>query len=370
MPPSTDTTNATRTIRQLTDRGWAWIGAGRQNTAVQPDRTRGDATLAVAINLLIVYVLWGSTYLAIRIVVGTLPPFLAAAARFLVAGVLLIGFVLAYARMRPSAEPMERLTWRHWRSALIIGALLLFAGNGLVSQAEQHVDSGIAAVLIAAVPIWMNVIDAIVTRRRPSLLLVGGVLAGFVGILVLLAPMNGVASINALGVGLLVLASLSWAAGSIYSRHAPLPRSGLLFTGMEQLAGGVVLVIASLLVGEPGRLDWSQVSTASLLGVAYLIVFGSLVAFTAYTWLLAHAPVSTVATYAYVNPVVAVALGALVLHEPITLRTILASVLILGAVVAMVSGRPRDADEAAQSPAPEPMPEAEPEPKARGAIGQ
>lgn len=323
--------------------------------------------MAVAINLLIVYVLWGSTYLAIRVVVETLPPFLAAAARFLVAGALLLVLVAAYARVRRADGPMERPSWRQWRSALIIGTLLLFAGNGLVSQAEQYVDSGIAAVLIAAVPIWMNVIDAIVTRRRPSLLVVGGVAAGFVGILILLAPMSGVASINALGVGLLVLASLSWATGSIYARHAPLPRSGLLATGMEQLSGGVVLVVASLLVGEPGRLDWSHVSGASLLGVGYLIVFGSLVAFTAYTWLLAHAPISTVATYAYVNPVVAVALGALILHEPLTLRTILASVLILGAVVAMVSGRPREAEEAA----PMPVQEHEAEAKAPGgAIGQ
>jgi drug/metabolite transporter (DMT)-like permease len=311
-----------------------------------PARTHAPAApVAVALNLASVYVIWGSTYLAIRLVVETLPPFLAAAARFLFAGALMVGFLWLRARREGSPNGsggrLEPITWRHWRSAAIVGGLLLFGGNGFVSQSERTLDSGIAAVLIAAVPIFMSLFDAIVTRHRPSLLALGGVAAGFIGILVLLAPMDGVASIDPLGVGLAVFASISWAAGSVYARHAPLPNSGLLFTGMEQLAGGAILLVAGLLVGEPASVHASAISLASVLALGYLVVFGSLIAFSSYNWLLAHAPVSTVATYAYVNPVVAVALGALLLSEPITVRTLVASGLIIGAVVAMVSGRPR-----------------------------
>lgn len=309
-------------------------------------RARGASPLAIAANLLIVYVLWGSTYLAIRLVVETLPPFLSAATRFLTAGALMFAMLWLYSRLKRSAPGIERMTWRHWRSAAIIGGLLLFGGNGFVSQSERYIDSGIAAVLVAAVPIWMSLFDAIASRRRPSALAVGGVVAGFIGILVLLYPFQGMPTINPFGIGLVVLAAISWAAGSVYARHAPMPASGLLGTAMEQLAGGALLVIGSVLIGEPAHVDAGHLSATSLLALGYLIVFGSLVAFSAYTWLLNHAPVSTVATYAYVNPVVAVALGALFLHEPITLRTILAAALIIGAVVAMVSGRPREEQEA------------------------
>jgi len=302
------------------------------------------STFAVAANLLAVYVVWGSTYLAIRLAVETLPPFLSAAARFLVAGALMLGFLWLRSRLSRSASAqMEPMRGVYWRSAAIVGAFLLVGGNGLVVHAEQYIDSGIAAVLIAAVPIWLNLFEAIATRRRPSALLMGGVLAGFVGVAVLIAPVNGLASLNPVGIGLATAAALFWAAGSFYSRSAPMPRSGLLFTGMQQLVGGVMLLVASGLTGELGRANPTGFSTTSILAVGYLVVFGSLVGFTAYNWLLRHAPVATVATYAYVNPIVAVALGSFFLSEPITLRTIVASVLIIGAVVAMVSGRHRDA---------------------------
>lgn len=308
---------------------------------------RGDSSLSPAIagNLLIIYILWGSTYLAIRLALDTLPPFLSAATRFLIAGALMVCFLWLRGRLSrsPSAQ-LEPIRKEHWRSAAIIGGLLLFGGNGLVVQSEQYIDTGVAAVLIAAVPIWMNLLEALLTRRRPSLLVIAGVGAGFAGVVVLIAPVNGLAAINPLGVGLAVIAAMSWATGSIYSRSAPMPRSGLLGTGMEMLAGGAILVVAGTITGELGRTHPAQFSVTSLLAVAYLVVFGSLVAFSAYTWLLRHAPVSTVATYAYVNPIVAVALGAFFLHEPITLRTIIASVLIIGAVIAMVSGRHKDAD--------------------------
>lgn len=317
----------------------------------QLDRPR-PSTAAVIVALLVVYVVWGSTYLGIAIMIETMPPLLAAGVRYGVAGVLMLGALVALARLRPAAAPLERPTGAQWRSTFVVGTLLLLGGNGGVVLAEQFIPSGIAAVLVAMVPIWLAVLDAVVTRRRPSRLVVGGLVAGLVGVVVLLAPVEGLGGIDPLGILLVVGASLSWAIGSLYARSAPMPRSGLLGTGMEMLAGGAVLVLAGSLLGEIGRVDPGSISTASLLAMIYLIVFGSILAFTAYTWLVANVPVTTLGTYAYVNPVVAVALGAIFLSEPITLRTVLAAVLILGAVIAMVSGRPREAEE------PGPVPEA------------
>ncbi|HYI66256.1 MAG TPA: EamA family transporter [Candidatus Limnocylindrales bacterium] len=310
-------------------------------TSANPSR---PSTAAVATALLIVYVVWGSTYLGIAIMIETLPPLLAAGVRYATAGLLMLGALVAYARLRRSAEPIERPTRAHWRSAFIIGTLLLLGGNGGVVLAELYIPSGIAAVLIAAMPIWLSLFDAILTRRLPSRLVIGGLMAGIVGVAVLIAPLEEIDAINPIGVGLCLLAEISWAAGSIYARRAPLPRSALLGTGLEMLAGGLVMVLAGSLLGEIGRTNVEAFSLRSLLALAYLIVFGSIVAFTAYTWLLANVPVSTVGTYAYVNPIVAVALGAIILSEPITPRTIIASVLIIGAVVAMVSGRPREVE--------------------------
>jgi drug/metabolite transporter (DMT)-like permease len=260
---------------------------------------------------------------------------------------------------RSPAARIERVTWREWRSAAIVGGLLLLGGNGFVVMSEQRIDSGIAAVIVAAVPIWMNLFDAVIRRRRPSALAIGGVAAGFLGVLVLLAPVGGVSAADPIGIGMVVFASLSWAIGSLYSRHAPMPRSGLLATGMEMLAGGALLAIAATVTGQASSIDLASYSDRSLLAIGYLVVFGSLVAFSSYTWLLKSAPVPTVATYAYVNPIVAVALGALLLGETLTPRTIVAALLIIGAVVAMVSGRPREAEEMAPAPEPvlEPIPE-------------
>ena len=313
------------------------------------------STAAVAVALLLVYVVWGSTYLGIAIMIETLPPLLAAGVRYAVAGALMLGALGAHARLRRDAEPLERPTRAHWRSAFIIGTLLLLGGNGGVVLAELYIPSGIAAVLVATVPIWLALFDAILTRRRPSRLVVGGLVAGIVGVAILLAPLEELDRINPVGIGLVVLATISWAAGSLYARRAPLPRSALLGTGLEMLAGGVVLILAGSLLGEVGRANLETFSARSLLALVYLITFGSLVGFTAYTWLLANVSVSTVGTYAYVNPIVAVALGAVILSEPITLRTVVASVIILGAVVAMVSGRPRDAEEPGPSPGVAPL---------------
>ena len=303
---------------------------------------RSPSTAAVVVALLVVYLVWGSTYLGIAVVIQTMPPLLTAGVRYGIAGlIMLMGFV-ALARFRPESWRLERPTAAQWRSAVIIGLLLLLGGNGGVVLGELYIPSGMAAVLVAMEPMWLAGIDAVLTRRRPSALAIGGIIAGIVGVAVLLVPVEGLEGFDPLGVGLVVGAGLTWAAGSIYVRHASLPRSGVLGTGMEMLAGGGALLIGGILLGELGRTDVSSFSTESVVALAYLVVFGSIVAFTAYTWLLANVPVSVVATYAYVNPIVAVALGALILSEPITPRTLIAAVIIIGAVVAMVSGRPRE----------------------------
>lgn len=300
--------------------------------------------------LLIVYVVWGSTYLAIAVMIDTMPPLLSAGVRYGTAGIIMLTALAAHARWRRGSQPVERPTWAHWRSAFIIGTLLLLGGNGGVVLAELLIPSGIAAVLIATEPIWLAVFDAAVTRRRPSRLVIGGLVAGIAGVAVLLAPVEGLDGFDPLGVGLVVVAAISWAIGSIYAPRAQLPRSALLGTGMEMVAGGLVLIAGGTLLGEIGRTDIGAFSVDSILAFVYLIFFGSIVAFTAYTWLLANVPVSTVATYAYVNPIVAVALGGIFLAEPITPRTLIAAAIIIGAVVAMVSGRPRAAEEPGPSP--------------------
>lgn len=307
-----------------------------------PDRRR-PPTAAIIVALLVVYLVWGSTYLGIAVVIQTMPPLLAAGLRYGGAGLIMLVGVVALARLRRGSTKLERPTGAQWRSAGIIGVLLLLGGNGGVVLGELSIPSGMAAVIVAMEPIYLAGFDAVLTRRRPSALVVGGILAGIIGVAVLLLPVGEVDGLDPLGIALVVIAGLSWAGGSIYSRHASLPSSGLLATGMEMLAGGAALAVGGVLLGEVGRTDVAAFSTASIVAIVYLLVFGSILAFTAYTWLLANVSVSVVATYAYVNPVVAVALGALILSEPITLRTIVAAVIIIGAVVAMVSGRPRHA---------------------------
>ncbi len=320
----------------------------RAHNARMTPRRPAASRLSVVMALGTVYIGWGSSYLAIAYVVETLPPFIAAGARFLVAGSLLGAFLLAqdrWRRSRGAPASVRRPRWVEWRTALIVGGLLLLGGNGFVMVAEQTIPSGIAAVMIATTPIWMSIFDAAVTRRRPSYLAVGGLLVGLAGVAILLLPEEGIQGLDPLGIGFLLLAEIAWAAGSVYARHGPLPENHLTGTSMQQLAGGASLVVAALLVGEPGRLDLAGVSTASWLALAYLVVFGSLVAFTAYIWLLNNVAVTTVATYAYVNPVVAVALGMLFRAEELSPRMLIAVALIIGAVVAMVSGRPREAEE-------------------------
>ncbi len=316
----------------------------RHNAGVTTPPRRPPSTVAVVVALLTVYVLWGSTYLGIAVMIETMPPLLAAGARYGSAGLIMLAVLVAHARLRPAAS-LERPTAIQWRTAAIVGTLLLLGGNGGVVLSELFIPTGVAAVLVATVPIWLAVFDSIITRQRPSGLVIGGLVAGIAGVAVLLVPVEGFGAIDPLGIALVLGGAIAWAIGSLYARYNPLPRSALLGTGMEMLLGGVALLVGGVLLGELGRTEIADFSTRSVVAFVYLVVFGSIVAFTAYTWLLANVPVSTVATYAYVNPVVAVALGALFYAEPITPRTLIAAILIIGAVVAMVSGRPREVDE-------------------------
>ena len=308
---------------------------------------RSPSRLAVAVALLTVYLVWGSTYLAIAVMIETLPPLVAAGVRFLTAGTLMLGAMLAHARWIRRGGPIERPRLVHWRTAAIVGTLLLLGGNGGVVLAELYIPSGIAAVLVATTPIWIAAIESVIDRRRPSWLVIGGLAGGIAGVGILLAPTDDVSRIAPIGILLCLGAEICWASGSVYAQRAPMPRSSLLATGMEMLAGGLGLVGAGILLGELGRMNVASFSLESVLALGYLIVFGSIGAFTAYTWLLANVPATTAGTYAYVNPIVAVALGALLLGEPITPRTLIATAIIVIAVIAMVTGRP---------PAPAPAP--------------
>ena len=278
-----------------------------------------------------VYVLWGSTYLAIRFGVETLPPFLMAGTRHLTAGLLLF----AWTRIRGEPRPDRG----NWRTAFFVGGLMLLGGNGLVTWAEKRVPSGLAALIVASVPLWMALIDGVQKRVRPRLPVVVGLLAGLGGLLMLVAPgrFAGNGRPDLLGAGALLLAALCWTTGSLYSRHhARLPQSVLTSTAMQMIGGGTLLWLVGLAAGEGARLDLQAVSARSLLSLAYLIVFGSLVAFSAYVWLLRVTTPARVSTYAYVNPVVAVFLGWAFAGEAVTLRIALATIAIVGSVALII----------------------------------
>ena len=289
----------------------------------------------ILLALLAVYIAWGSTYLAILYGVESIPPFLLAGTRFLIAG------SIVYIWRRLAGDPVPSRV--QWRSAGVIGLLLLVGGNGGVTWAEQHVPSGIAALLVAAVPLWMVVLDALRPGgNRPNWQTGLGVLVGLAGIGILVGPSEWSGNhlnLDSLGVAVLLLAALSWAIGSLYSRGADLPSSALLGTGMEMLAGSAGLFLMATVTGEWSRLDLAAVTPRSLGGLAYLIVFGSLVGFVAYTWLLRVAPTPLVATYAYVNPLIAVLLGSLFAQEAFTPRLLLAAAVIVSAVVLINYGR-------------------------------
>jgi drug/metabolite transporter (DMT)-like permease len=271
-------------------------------------------------------VVWGSTYLAIMLAIRTLPPFLMSSVRFLLAGAILL----------PLARGAGRAGPREWLAATLAGGAMLLAGNGGITWAERRVDSGVAALLVATMPLWLALLDRAVYGKRLSRAAIVGLVVGLAGVALLVGP--GAGGVDLVGGVTCVLAAAAWAAGSLYARNAPQPPGPLAGPTMQMLAGGALLGVLGLALGEAGDVHPAQVSLESALGVAYLVVFGSVLAFTAYAWLLKSSPIGIVSTYAYVNPVVAVLLGAAFLGEPLGPRTLAAGLAIVVSVVLIVSG--------------------------------
>ena len=285
-----------------------------------------------------VYVFWGSTYLAIKYAIETMPPFIMAGSRFLVAGGALLVVSLF-------SKDFEMPTWRHWRSSLIIGTLLLLGGNGGVVLAEKYLSSSLAALLIAAEPFWIVILSWLwLGNGRPSARVTLGLIAGFVGVVLLVAgqsldPAGASVYYQIAATGAVIAATVCWATGSIYGLRAPVPRSAVLSSGMQMISGGAVLLAVSVPKGEWATFSISQVSTASWFGLGYLIIFGSLIGFTAYSWLLKNAQPSMVATYAYVNPVIAVFLGWAIAGEALTVPIMIGAAFVVASVI-LVTMRP------------------------------
>lgn len=300
-------------------------------------------TLIVLLAFAAIYVLWGTTYLAIRVAVETIPPFFMAGVRFLLAGTIL----LIALRLRGLKMP----TRPQWRSAAVIGAFLLLGGNGLVTWSEQKIPSGTAALVVATVPLWMTAFDWLLYRRAtPTRKVALGLLLGSLGIGLLVGPGldTGQAAILWSDWAIILLAPILWSIGSLHSRQANLPENAFLATALEMLTGGALLLLAGFLTGEATRLDLAAISTRSLMATLYLIFFGSIVAFTAYIWLLKTVDAAKVATYTYVNPIIAVGLGWLLLNETVTPQMLLAVIVIITGVVFITRRQPK-----APQPAPD-----------------
>jgi drug/metabolite transporter (DMT)-like permease len=298
-------------------------------------RTLEIPWLRLAAAFLAVYLIWGSTYLAIRFAIESLPPFFMAGARNAIAGALL------FAWMRLRGAPRPKLI--HWREAAIVGGLMLLVGNGGVTWAEQHIPSGTVALIIATTPLWMVLLQALGRGgvRPTGRVLVGVALGlGGVGMLVGTGRLRGGQHLDLLGVAVVLFAALAWSAGSLYTRRAKLPADPTQGVSMEMLAGGGLLLLAAGISGEWARLDLSALTLRSGLAFLYLIVFGSMLGFSAYLWLLRHTTPARATTYAYVNPAVAVFLGWAFAGEPLTGQTLLAAAVIVAAVAIITAGSP------------------------------
>ncbi len=283
------------------------------------------------------YIIWGSTYLAIRFAIESLPPFLMAGLRFFLAGLILF----AFARLKnKDPKPQQR----HWISAFIIGGLLLCGGNGSVVWAEQFVPSGVASLFIATTPFWMVMLEwRWLKTKRPAAGVFWGIVVGFFGVWLLMAPRAGTQPIHLGGAAMLLLAAFLWSVGAIYSKRAPLPKSPLLSTGMEMMAGGIVLLVLGILHGEMATVHPEAFTAKSVWAFFYLVVFGSLVGFTAFIWLLKAVGAAKTSTYAFVNPLVAVFLGWSLGGEALTAQTVMATLIIVASVVAITVYHKEDA---------------------------
>lgn len=304
------------------------------------------SALALWANMAVIYVVWGSTYFGIAIAIETMPPFIMAAIRFAIAGLLLLAWDLI---RNPAARRLP--TRRQLVDSFIVGGLLLGVGNGFVVFGQQTVPSGIAAILIGMMPMWFAIFGWLYLKEKLPRLVLFAVLLGFAGVALLVAPTGeGANSFEPLGLLVLFLAPIGWGHGSIYSiRRAKLPPSPLTASGLQMLAGAAVTGFEAVVANEPATFNPAAISTESIIAVIYLIVFGSMLAFTSYAWLLRNAPLPLLSTYAYVNPVVAVALGTIFLHETLSPRTMLASAIVIVAVAIIVTARSRLSGPAAAS---------------------
>jgi len=324
-------------------------------TDTKATTTARPSRLMIILAFAAVYLIWGSTYLGIKYAIETLPPFLMAGARFIIAGGLLYGWARWHNLRNTDGEAeIEALSWSHWRTALIVGALLLLCGNGGVTWAETRIASSLAALLIATEPLWIVILNWLRPDGvRPSARVWFSLAIGFFGVWLLIggqeAGSQTSGGIDVFGAGAVVAAALAWAGGSLYSLHAPTPRSPALASGMYMLAGGAMMLLVGVITGEWARLYLASVSMRSMLALLYLIIFGSLIAFTAYSWLLRVVTPARAATYAYVNPVVAVLLGWAIAGEQVTSRMLLASAVIVASVMLIIPHSSHQQDKAADS---------------------
>ena len=295
-----------------------------------------------------VYIFWGSTYLAIKYAIETLPPFLMAGTRFALAG----GILFLIARFSRDYEPPKAV---HWRTSFVVGTLLLLGGNGAVVIAQQYITSSTTALLVATEPMWVVLLSWVWLKGgRPNWRVVAGLFVGFLGVWFLIGG-RGSGGFGGEGPGQLfgfvavMAGALSWAAGSVYGLRAPTPKSSLMTAGMQMLSGSAALFVVGLIRGEWSRFDPSAVSQASVIGLLYLLIFGSLIGFTAYSWLLKNAQPSMVATYAYINPVIAVLLGWSIAGESLTSQMLIGAFIIIMSVVLITankkSGKDKDDEE-------------------------
>ncbi len=317
-------------------------------TAAPLPHTPARMTTLVLLAFAAVYVVWGSTYLAIRIGIESFPPLILAGLRHITVGLLLYPIVRRKTGIRPTAA--------NWRAAVVTGALLLFIGNGGLSWAEQTVPSGVAALLVATVSLWLVIVDWLRPGGvKPASRVAMGLLMGFAGLALLVGPahLGGSERVDPRGAAVLVVASLAWACGSLYSKHGGMPSSAMLGVAMQSFAGGAILLIAGLFAGEFRGLHLGAISLRSWLALAYLMVFGSGIGFSAYIYILQKSTAARVATYAFVNPVVALFLGWLIAGETITVRTVIAAAVILTAVILVITA-PHRAPTAVPDPVPAP----------------
>ncbi len=304
---------------------------------MRPVARPAASPLAIWAGILVLYAVWGSTYLGIKLVVETMPPFVMGFMRFVPAGLLLAGAVAVRNR-----ATIRRPTLRELRDTTIVGGFFLLGGMGLVAWGEQTVASGIAALFIGLMPMWLAIFGRVLFGDRLPAMAVVGIGVGLAGVVILAWPVGGVGDLDPAGLLALIASPIFWSLGSLYSaKRAVLPAPALFATGLQMVAGGLLLLLGAVITGELTAFDPAGVSAVSWIGLGYLLVIGSLVGFTTFAWLLTVAPLPRIATYAYVNPVVAVFLGWLIAGEALTVRTGLAAVVIIAAVVLIVTARGR-----------------------------